>query len=103
MVVEEWAQVEEASGASADSWALGEPVALGLVPASTVKDGGQGFQWEGLDLNEAVEGLLDEAQGSGQGQGTNFSPGSGFPGAAQAEAAIPPGGRRSAGPGGAVD
>lgn len=47
-------------------------MALGLVPASVVKDVGQGFQWEGLDLNEAVGGLLDEAQGSGQGQGTNF-------------------------------
>lgn len=72
MVAEEWAQVEEASGASASSWALGEPVALGLVPASMVKDVGWGFQWEGLDLNEAVGGLLDEAQDSGQGQGTNF-------------------------------
>lgn len=48
------------------------PVALGLVPASMVKDVGWGFQWEGLDLNEAVGGLLDEAQDSGQGQGTNF-------------------------------
>lgn len=47
-------------------------MALGLVPASVVKDVGQGFQWEGLDLSVAVGDLLDEAQGSGQGQGTNF-------------------------------
>lgn len=47
-------------------------MALGLVPALMVKDVGQGFQWEGLDLNEAVGGLLDEAPDSGQGQGTNF-------------------------------
>lgn len=46
MVAEEWAQVEEASGTSASSWALGEPAALGLVPASVVKDVGRGFQWE---------------------------------------------------------
>lgn len=72
MVAEEWAQEEEAPGASAGSWALGGPVALGLVPALVVKDVGQGFQWEGLDLSEVVGDLLDEAQGSGQGQGTNF-------------------------------
>lgn len=72
MVAEEWAQVEEASGTSASSWALGEPAALGLVPASVVKDVGRGFQWEGLDLNGVVGGLLDEAQDSGQDQGTNF-------------------------------
>lgn len=47
-------------------------MALGLVPASVVKDAGWGFQWGDLGLNEAAGDLLDEAQGSGQGQGTNF-------------------------------
>lgn len=61
------------------------PVALGLVPASVAKDAGWGFQWGGQGLSEAAGDLLDEAQCSDQGQGTNFSPGSGFPGAALQE------------------
>lgn len=48
------------------------PVALGPVPASVVKDAGWGFQWGDLGLSEVAGDLLDEAQGSGQGQGTNF-------------------------------
>lgn len=67
-----WAQVVGASGASAGSWASGGPVALGPVPASVVKDAGWGFQWGGLGLSEVAGDLLDEAQGPGQGQGTNF-------------------------------
>lgn len=47
-------------------------VALGLVSALVVKDAGWGFQWGGLGLSEASVDLLDEVQGSGQGQGTNF-------------------------------
>lgn len=72
MVEGEWAQVGGASGASAGSWALGGLVALGLVSALAVKDAGWGFQWGGLGLSEAAGDLLDEVQGSGQGQGTNF-------------------------------
>lgn len=61
------------------SWAISPPfagttylVALGLVSALAVKDAGWGFQWGGLGLSEAAGDLLDEVQGSGQGQGTNF-------------------------------
>lgn len=48
------------------------PVALGLVPASVAKAAGWGFQWGARGLSEAAGDLLDEAQGSGQGQGINF-------------------------------
>lgn len=48
------------------------PVALGPVPASVVRDAGWGFQWGGLGLSEVAGDLLDEAQGFGQVQGTNF-------------------------------
>lgn len=47
-------------------------VALGLVHVLVAKDAGWEIQWGGLGLSEAAGGLLDEAQGSGQDQGTNF-------------------------------
>lgn len=61
------------------SWAVSLPLfgttypgALGPVPASVVKDAGWGFQLGDRDLSEASGDLLDEAQGSGQGQEINF-------------------------------